>query len=380
MGRQKEPFSLIKRPKTKYWYYKLGGWTVYRSTGETVKSEAMKVAMAALESEDAGPVGPSLRRYAEPYFLWDQCPHVRRLLSEGRSVTRYHVKNMRSVLENHVFTDRIAKLRISEIKRADILDFRERLVEKLDYTRTVQRALSALKIVLKEAYFREDVNRDPTAGIGVTKYEPAEIGTFTEAELRKLFPATPPGPWKDLTGYGVFLTAATTGMRRGEILALTWEYTHFEEGYIEIRQAWKDRHELGLPKWNKTRTAPLPSMLAETLKRIGERKMNVGPEDLVFCYDDGERLGGTWWQKRFDAAMVEAKIDKKKRNIRPHSFRHTLNSLLREKGYDPAKIRAALGWADEEIQDNYTHWKPESLNGHREIVDRLFNAEPGNGS
>jgi len=378
MGRRSEPFSLVRRPGSPFWYYKLGEWKAYKSTGKKLKSEATKVAMDALGEPEAHEQGPVFRKYAEPYFLWGQCPHVGRLLSEGKSVTRRHVRNMRSVLEHHVLTDRIAKIRISEIKRADILDFRERLVEKLDYTRTVQRALSALKIVLKEAYFREDVNRDPTAGIGVTKYEPAEIGTFTEAELRMLFPATPPGPWKDLTGYGVFLTAATTGMRRGEILALTWESVHFEESYIEIRQAWKDRHELGLPKWNKTRTVPLPSMLAETMKQIRKRRKNVGPEDLVFCYDDGSRLGGTWWQKRFDAAMEEAKIDKKKRNIRPHSFRHTLNSLLREKGYDPAKIRAALGWADEEIQNNYTHWSTESFTGHKDIVDRLLNVETGN--
>jgi len=62
---------------------------------------------------------------------------------------------MRCVLEYHVLTDRIAKLRISEIKRADMLDFRERLAEKLDYTRTMQQTLSALKIVLIEVYFRE---------------------------------------------------------------------------------------------------------------------------------------------------------------------------------------------------------------------------------
>ena len=132
---------------------------------EKLKSEATKVATAALAEPEAHEQGPVFRRYAEPCFLWEQCPHVRRLPSEGKNATRYHVKNMRSVLERHVLTDRIAKTRISEIKRVNILDFRERLIEKLGYTRTVQRALSALKIVVKEAYFREDVNRDPTAEV-----------------------------------------------------------------------------------------------------------------------------------------------------------------------------------------------------------------------
>ncbi len=142
MARRAEPVSLIKRPKTKYWYYKLADWKTYKSTGETAKTEAQKVALAALKDAGVGPTGPTFRRYAEPFFIWDSCPHVRRLASEGRSVTRYHVKNMRSVLEHHVLTDPIAKLRITEMKRADILDFRERLVGKMGYTRTVQRAVS----------------------------------------------------------------------------------------------------------------------------------------------------------------------------------------------------------------------------------------------
>lgn len=318
------------------------------------------------------PQGAVFQRYAEPFFQWDSCPHVRRLLNEGKSISRYHVKKLRRVLENHVFPDKIARLRISEIKRADILDFRERLIENMGYTRTVQQAVSVLETILKEAYFREEINRDPTAGVGVTKYQPAEVGIFSEEELRSLFPPDSPGPWKDLTGYAVFLTAATMGMRRGEILALTWECVHFNESYLEIRQAWKDRHEPGLPKWNKARTVPLPAMLAETLKRIKNRGNNTTPEDLIFCYDDGSRLGGTWWAKRFNAALETMEIDRKVRNLRPHSFRHTLNSILRDKGYDPAKIRAALGWADEVIQNTYTHWSTESLTGHREIVDSLF--------
>ena len=131
-------------------------------------------------------------------------------------------------------------------------------------------------------------------------------------------------------------------------------------------------HKRSLPKWNKTRTVPLPVKLAMTLETIHKRKHHTGDQDLVYCYQDGSRFGGAWWAKRFAAAMETAGINRKSRNIRPHSFRHTLNSLLREKGYDPAKIRAALGWADEQIQDNYTHWNAGSFDGHREIVDGLF--------
>lgn len=200
---------------------------------------------------------------------------------------------MRSIMENHLLTDPVVKVRLAALKRSHILDYRERLIEKLGYTRTVQEAVGVLKTILKEAYFREDISRDPTVGIGSTRYQPKEIGVFTADELKKLFPAVPPGPGGNLTGYTVFLMAAITGMWRGEILALTWECVSFQEKCIEIRQAWKDRHEMGPPKWGKTRVTPMPNQLAKALEQYRAQSSHAGGNDLVFCYDDGTRIGNT---------------------------------------------------------------------------------------
>ena len=73
--------------------------------------------------------------------------------------------------------------------------------------------------------------------------------------------------------------------------------------------------------------------------------------------------------KHFRRAMKSAGIPLAGRT--PHSFRHTLNTILRSAGQDPAKIRAALNWAGARIQDNYTHWRPEHL---REIADEAGKA------
>ena len=102
-------------------------------------------------------------------------------------------------------------------------------------------------------------------------------------------------------------------------------------------------------------------------------KRDVYADDLVFCNPDGNRLGNTWWQKNFRAALAAIGIDYKARHIKPHSFRHTLNSLLRERSYDADKIRASMGWSSKEVQDGYTHWSAASFDGQREIVDTVFN-------
>ena len=58
------PFSLVKRPGSPYWYYKLGTWKTDKSTGKKLKADAIEIATAALERSDASPSGPTLRKYA----------------------------------------------------------------------------------------------------------------------------------------------------------------------------------------------------------------------------------------------------------------------------------------------------------------------------
>ena len=372
MSRIRQPYSIIKRQDSPHYFFKLGTWRQYRSTGTTSAEEAEQIAQAAYLQSLTAPKGPTLREYAEPYFVWETCPHVRRLLGEGKSIEHRHVSNMRRMIQNHLFTDPIGDIRLPELKRAHILDFRDRLLGKLGFTRTVQMTMTGLKTILKEAYFREDIDRDPTQGIGNTRYVPNDTGIFTAEELKRIFPAQIPGPWVNVHAYAVFLTAAVTGMRRSEILALKWRHVNFARSCIEVKLAWKDRKNLGKPKWEKTRISPLPGSLIPALLLVRGLQKEVYDEDLVFCYPDGKRLGGTWWQQHFRKAMDACGIEYERRNLKPHSFRHTLNTLLRERSYDADKIRASMGWSSTDVQDGYTHWNAGSFDGQREIIDTIF--------
>jgi len=256
MGREK-PYNLYKRKiKLKngkdsvVYYYSINPSSGLRSTickseqrkttGCTTKYEATSYVLSRIEelkSQKARKASDlSFREYVEPFWIWETCPHVDRLRGEGKSITRNHVKIQRSVMVNHLFTDTIVSIPLSEITRDDILQFRSRLINKHGYTRTVQKAMGILKTILKEAYFREHIDRDPTVGIGKIKYEQKEAGVFSPEELRILF-SDIPGVWMDLKGYCAFLLAATTGMRRGEILALQWRNIDFDQGVITIEQA-----------------------------------------------------------------------------------------------------------------------------------------------
>jgi integrase len=386
MGRHKSPYSLIQRPNG-YWYFKIEGWTNYKSTGSRKESDAKRaVALTLREQKQEARTGLTFGQYATPFYIWETCPHVRKLLDEGKAITRRYCRMQRSWLVRYVLgdtekkieSDELAGLPLTKITRADIMDFRARLMAKLgDRRNTVNKAMAAVKTIFKEALYREDIDRDPTAGVGNVKENRKEPGTFSKEELKELFPAEGFGPWQGILDYAVFRVAADLGLRMGEILALRWRHVDFVKKVVDVVEAWKDVDELGKPKWERTRRVPLPDKTAAVLKAYkdgkGEKVVRFrAVDDLVFSNVDGDRLGQTWWMKHFRAAMKKAKIETVTRGLKPHSFRHTLNTNLLDAGVDPAKVRAWLGWSNARTQDLYTHWKPEMLREGADLVDRLY--------
>jgi len=138
----------------------------------------------------------SFLQYAAPFFVWDRCPHIRRVLEETGRFTQRHARIQRGRLENHVFGDSFAAKRLSEITRADIFDLRSRLLKRCSPA-TTNKVIDAVKVVLREAVIREELRRDPTDLVRRVRHQKRERGVFTVEELRRLFPDRGYGPWKD---------------------------------------------------------------------------------------------------------------------------------------------------------------------------------------
>ena len=370
----KRPYYLKRRGD--FWYYRLNpesGLVIgenlnYCTTGCRTRAaaEAFMADLLGLDRET-----PTFRQYAEPFFIWGICPHVRRVLEETGRFTRRHARIQRGRLENHVFTDPIALKRLSEITRADIFDLRSRLLERCSPA-TTNKVIDIVKIVLREAVLREEIASDPTELVRRVRHKKRERGIFTVEELKGLFPDHGYGPWKDAIGYTCFFLAAVSGARRGELLVLRWRHVDSIGRCLNITDAWKGRDEIGGTKSGRNRIVPLSSRMIGKLDNLRMDSLHVQPDDFLFCYDDGSRVGETWWHGRFKRALQQAQLVPGDRWLSPHSFRHTINTIVRDAGHDPAKIRAVLGWMDEEIQDNYTHWEAKHLRRWAEIVDEIW--------
>jgi hypothetical protein len=114
-----------------------------------------------------------------------------------------------------------------------------------------------------------------------------EKGYFTAKELQALF--GPRGPWQDDQERACFTLAAFCGMRRSEILALSWGDVDFSEHVIRVTRAWKTEKgdALGPPKSGTPRTVALP------------HDRRTGATTLGDPASFGLSAGWTGWQKAF---------------------------------------------------------------------------------
>ena len=79
----------------------------------------------------------------------------------------------------------------------------------------------------------------------------------------------------------IYLTAAFTGLRRGELVALRWRDVDFAAHRIRVCGSYAGGR-LTTPKSGKVRSVPLAPAVAETLARLGQREFWIAEDDLVF--------------------------------------------------------------------------------------------------
>ncbi len=96
----------------------------------------------------------------------------------------------------------------------------------------------------------------------------------------------------------LFLTAAFTGLRMGELLALTWRDVDFAGSAVRVRASYYAGH-LTRPKSGKVRAVPLAQDVAAALAQLRRRLDWIGDDDLVFVGVGGDHLDGSALRRRY---------------------------------------------------------------------------------
>jgi integrase len=150
----------------------------------------------------------------------------------------------------------------------------------------------------------------------------------------------------------IFLTAAFTGLRRGELIALRWRDVDFTGSVLRVRASYAGG-ALTAPKSGKVRSVPLAPEVAQALAQLSRRERFMGEDDLVFPGELGDHLDGSALRRRYSAAVGRAGL----RQLRFHDLRHTFGTRMIAKA-DIRRVQEWMGHADVQTTMRYLHYAP----------------------
>ncbi len=221
---------------------------------------------------------------------------------------------------------------------------------------------SVLKLALKDAVSVGTLLDNPAASVSPPTPEPDAPAVLTEQELGVLFKAT-----AGSRIYVLVLLAATTGMRRGELLGLRWKHVSLDGANIQV-VASLEQTAGGLRfKQLKTkagrRTISLPSIAVDILRlhkiSQAEERLKMGSgydnQDFVFATIEGHPLSPRNVTKQYSRIVAGTDIPR----ISFHGLRHTPMSLLLKAGVHPKVASERAGHSSVAITlDIYSHVLP----------------------
>jgi integrase len=239
---------------------------------------------------------------------------------------------------------------VEDITRDELERWKSTLIAERMANRTLQKYLIVLNGIFKRAIRVWNLPTNPAANVERPRLpRGGNIDVLSGEEVMALVRAA-----DSEQDAAIFLTAAFTGLRQGELLALRWRDVDFGLDLIRVRRNYTQGHE-GTPKSGRERAVPMMREVAEALARLSQRERFTGPEDLVFCSD----LGGHRSDKRLLARYYKALERAGLRRLRFHDLRHTFGTHAIRVA-DPREVMEWMGHADLKTTQIYLQFKPKA--------------------
>ena len=246
--------------------------------------------------------------------------------------------------------------RIEDVSAADVQEYlssRDGLSE-----RSQARVLSSLKsffdwLVLEKVI--KDNPCDRVDGPKIGRYLP---NVLSEEEVVALLDSVDLSVWQGLRDKAILEVLYGCGLRVSEAVGLKMSCIFLKEGFVRV-----------IGKGDKERLVPLGEMAAEAIGKY----LDVRPDpadaessDILFLNRFGRPLSRVSMFNMIKKQAVAAAIRKE---ISPHTFRHSFATHLLEHGADLRVVQEMLGHESISTTEIYTHidsstWQKEILEHH----------------
>lgn len=228
---------------------------------------------------------------------------------------------------------------------------------------TIRHILAIVSQVWRKAVDRNFVSGDcPTRRIKKPRKDNRRMRFLTREEARALLDALKKRS-KDV--YQEALLSLLTGLRAGEIHALTWGDIDWQHGLIVVRD----------PKNKNNRHAFITAEIKEVFEG---RYKGQATTELIF--PDANGSVRRWVSDTFSRTVDElgfndsgeftmndegeripVKIADSRQRVVFHTLRHTFASWLVQRGIDLYKVKELMGHSDLKMTQRYSHLAPDSL-------------------
>jgi len=275
-----------------------------------------------------------------------------RYVEQDRDCKPSTLSDYRSVLRAHLLPA-FGEIPLEEITVRKVEEWRAQMspAGRPLSSRTRNKALTILGGVLERAKKVYGLQANPARSVEKLRerYDATTFDFYSPEEVHALARAA-----KSEQDAALFLTAAFTGLRRGELIALRWRDVDFDRGLMRVSASYANG-KLTSPKSGKGRAVPMVPAVAAALARLGQREHWTGDEDLVFPGETGDHLDGSALRRRFAAAQKRADL----RPIRFHDLRHTFGTLAVRGAESIVELQAWMGHAEIRTTMRYTHYREQ---------------------
>jgi integrase len=265
--------------------------------------------------------------------------------------------------------------KLRSITTEDVRRFLSRLDREDISARTVNIHRQILHSVFEYARRKDTfgLRYNPVADTGKRPEEGARpVETFEPEEIRAVAEAARSGLHRGRGGYkhskftnetdrewarmneqdaALFLVAAFTGLRLGELLALHWSDVDLDRRILSVSRSMSAGEESST-KSRRARSVPLADQAASELRQLTERQHFTSRNDYVFCRPDGGPLDRSAVRSRFIRAQEKAGL----RVRRFHDLRHSFGSLAIQR-FDLVAVKDMMGHSKLTTTERYLHSK-----------------------
>jgi integrase len=328
-----------------------GDWKQHSETlyGLAGKKEARLVLQHRLRDASGKPTEItqiSVQDFIEAYWK----PYLDR-----RGVKASTRASYESALQRHILPE-LGALHLADVSPMHIENLIQAKLKGGLSPKSVRNLVGLLQGIFSLATDNDLITRSPIR----TKHKPTvhrrEKPVWTPEQIKSIIGAV------HGVHHALFVTAALTAFRLGELLGLQWKHVDFEARTIKVDQSlWYG--QLFSPKTpDSVRTFLFGGVLPQVLFTHFQTTAHKGPDDFIFCKEDGRPLNPDVLRK--DVLYPALERLGFLRGIGTsgfHTFRHSAASIVNRRTGNLKLAQTLLGHSSINMTANvYTHTSPES--------------------